>query len=434
MSQTQQFDRFDQSDKQQLWPEAFDVRRATATPFPWRMLFIWLAPGLISGILLLGAYFYFEQRAAKQIVYVTQNGQMGIVQADGRPAQPLQNANLRRLSFTTPQWAPSGKRYAAVSIGTNDPHLIVLPTDGTEPLQIAVEGQNVALIRDGWSVDESYVALIDSPSSSSNRPHVQIVDIAQKKTKTITLTVNLFAPISWHPSRSELLITTMIASITPTLQIVTPDGQERSLVPADQQAVHHSGVWSPDGHRIAYVVPRANAAPDRVTAISGGTIWSANEDGSDAHQLIADGLNSAPIWSPDSSLIFFTREVTETQSFDLYRVRADGQEVTRIGAGLPPNRYLPSQVEQSIGWSPDGSKMFFQSLEKASIVLFVALRDGSDARILYRGGSGLLAPIWSPTNRAILIADSTPASMALQSLDSDKVMTFPTGTTPDWQP
>jgi Tol biopolymer transport system component len=173
-----------------------------------------------------------------------------------------------------------------------------------------------------------------------------------------------------------------------------------------------------------------------LTGIEGrGSIWTANADGGGAKQLVADALHSELVWSPAGDQLFFTRLLTETQGYDLYRVKADGsQPPVRVGPSRIPSPESAAAWRNHIAWSPNGLLMLFQgSDQQGRVTVYVALADGSDPRIVIESLPDDTAAFWSPTNRGILVA--TGQAMKLYWVDSERnPLTFPSGRTPSWQP
>jgi len=176
-----------------------------------------------------------------------------------------------------------------------------------------------------------------------------------------------------------------------------------------------SPAWSPNGSRIAYTSFRVLNGTDAAGAT--GNIWVMNADGSGQTALtklsatLANSLN--PAWSPDGSKIIFTSERALDGSdaigaaVYIWVMNADGSSPTPLTRLITTNSKNPT-------WSPDGSKIAFQSARAL---------DGSDAAntnnvlniwVINADGSGLapltklsapfadsLNPAWSPDGTRI---------------------------------
>ncbi len=99
-----------------------------------------------------------------------------------------------------------------------------------------------------------------------------------------------------------------------------------------------------------------------------------------------------PVWSPDGQFIYFILQR------GLYRIRNDGTELRII------SKDLASAYESNFNLSPDGKEIVFAqeipgTPPKKEKVLVIASADGSNQRVLVKGG---LRPQWSPDGQWIL--------------------------------
>ncbi|MFL5805353.1 MAG: hypothetical protein ACJ8CR_26880 [Roseiflexaceae bacterium] len=416
----------------QLWPEQPRDQPRPEDRFPLALFLAWIIPGLIGTIVLAATFIYLEQRASRQIVFLTPGGELGAVRADGTGVRTLNFANLEGARFAEPQWAPDGSRFAAVVSHQGKAELLLAQSQTITPTLLApIELDNLFLPGQAWSYDSAYLALVGLDSTRGSL--LQLADVQQGRVVTVALTLDRQASLDWHPQSDELLVTALTDNTTPTLRIVSTDSQSRPFTPQDNLVAHSAGAWSPDGKQIAYV---AGASKSDLT----GSIWVANRDGSNAHEIAKGDQSFAPIWAPRGDFLFFTRLVTETRDYELYRIKPDGQDQPAfIGKGLPPLDSPAINRRLLMDWSPDGGKLFFQSFDRQEqkVTLYGALYDGSNAQPLFsQPSSGSDPPLvsWAPTSRALLIA-SQSQGMFLRWIDQDRSATqLPRAFFPSWQP
>jgi Tol biopolymer transport system component len=158
--------------------------------------------------------------------------------------------------------------------------------------------------------------------------------------------------------------------------------------------------WSPDGKRIVF------SSQDKFG--NGSAVFVVDADGRNLRQLSPVTLPARlPDWSPDGSRIVFTSLVityvqvggtnVQKMSQDVYTVRPDWADLRRL-----------TTDENSIGatWTPDARILFSTGCRgdcAATGGLWIMDADGSDAKLLVPGGSGLDAPLggidaaWQPT-------------------------------------
>lgn len=258
----------------------------------------------------------------------------------------------------SPSWAPDGRRFAFTS--TRD-H----------------EG-------DGFDSNELYV--MGSDGGGQTR-------LTENETGE--------GPPSWSPDGEELLYARRrVPGKDPfELALLRADGTgDRPVVEIDG---YGSGVFSPDGTRIAFT----ECAPEGDELDC--EIWVAAADGSDRRLLVdSPGRDSGPAWSPDGSKIAFASDRDRNgecffhdcwgHNGEIYVMNADGSEQTRITHD-PGDDSGPT-------WSPDGSRIAFAGLRdvdgavdapEENYEIYVVDADGSDLRQLTDNTAWDVEPDWS---------------------------------------
>ncbi|HXE54783.1 MAG TPA: hypothetical protein VN541_17315, partial [Tepidisphaeraceae bacterium] len=83
-----------------------------------------------------------------------------------------------------------------------------------------------------------------------------------------------------------------------------------------------------------------------------GSIWMANEDGSNVQRLtVSQGRDVFPRFSPDGSQIAFSSN--RNGNYDVFVIPATG--------GRPRQLTFHSAEDMTVGWTPDGKKIVFTS-------------------------------------------------------------------------
>jgi Tol biopolymer transport system component len=188
---------------------------------------------------------------------------------------------------------------------------------------------------------------------------------------------------------------------------VNPDGSGRTKLTDGRTGFADTPQWSPDRSKIVF-----EGGPTR------GDIWVINADGTGLRNLtntpntptsIGPGHEdeAGPKWSPDGSRILFTRTTLQPPDgdvtvIDLYTMSANGGvpvQLTTTGTELTNGGY---------DWSPDGSRIAFESVRGGSQGIYVVSANGGAAtRLSVAGDFG--APNWSPDGSRIVFL-SEPAA------------------------
>jgi Tol biopolymer transport system component len=126
-------------------------------------------------------------------------------------------------------------------------------------------------------------------------------------------------------------------------------------------------------------------------------LYTTFEDGTGRVQLTTGARDAWPAWSADGSKIAFSSNRDEPNpsscgaqcNYEIYSMNADGTGRVRLTSD-PASDYSPA-------WSPDGSKIAFNSSRSPSGI-YVMNADGSDPRLLL---AGVRDPAWSPDGTKI---------------------------------
>lgn len=115
-----------------------------------------------------------------------------------------------------------------------------------------------------------------------------------------------------------------------------------------------------------------------------------------------------PAWSPDSSRIVF--QSNRTGAYQIWLVNPDGSSERRVSRGESDDRH-PS-------WSPDGRAILFDSGNDMSREIWSMDLDGGNRRQLTRLGAFSSFPKWSPDGRKIAFFVYRDGVMDLWLVDS----------------
>lgn len=242
--------------------------------------------------------------------------QIFVVRPDGAGERQLSRGGHHNYS---PALSEDGKRLAWVSDRSGSPQIWAMDADGSNPVQLTTEGENVA---PAWSADGKTLAF------------------ASKRTE--------------HSG----------------IWVMESDGSNRRQLTTAGSGISDSGpAWAPDGRRIAFTSMRSGSF----------VIWVMNSDGSHMTQLTTrygdrytDSEN--PAWSPDGTRIAFWSGQAGKGYGNIWIIDEDGTNPRRL-TNLP----LPLSCDEP-AWSPDGGEIAFLTIRNGDSQVWVMNPDGKNQR------------------------------------------------------
>ncbi len=160
-------------------------------------------------------------------------------------------------------------------------------------------------------------------------------------------------------------------------------------------------IWSPDGSKIVFV---------------GGGISVMNSDGTNPHYLAS---GTSPVWSRDGSKIAFFSQGGFGDPEQIFVINTDGSNIRQLTNGSFRN-WFPN-------WSPDGTKIVFESERDGDYEIYTMMADGTQQSRLTVNASGDRFPNWSPDGKSIAFvrSDSTVYVMNQDGTNQQKVTSTP---------
>ena len=236
-----------------------------------------------------------------------------------------------------PSFAPDGKRMVYISIVGGREQLFVANIDGTKPVQIT---------HDDWDHEDP----------------------------------------AWSPDGKHIAFTSLEGG-GEVVSVMDADGTHAEpLAPKTQRTIHPS--WTPDSAKVTYCTDDDLKPPKK----NASEIYTIDVATKKVVKLIAGGVNTFPVWSPDGKQLAFRRMIGEMNS-EVFVANADGSNAHNV-TKHPAFDGWPA-------WSPDGKRIAFASNRRSAYEIYVMKPDGSDVRLVANTDGRGTAPKWTPDGASI---------------------------------
>jgi len=288
---------------------------------------------------------------------------------------------------------PSSVAFHSNRDGNNN--IYVMNPDGSGQVRLTSDPGNDQ--RADISPDGSRIAFASNRSSGVVTSHFEIFvmnadgsDVRQL-TDTPTSFTNTWP--RWSPNGEWIAFQSTVSG-TSQVHAIRPDGTELSQVTST--GVNQFPAWSPDGTRLAV----RRDADIYVIDVAGG---------SDSVRLTSVGpINQMPSWSPDGTRIAFmsTREPGNYPS--VFLMNADGTGQTNLTPKLDMG--TGTWTSRAPAWSPNGEYIYFTGLRPgvAGEQIYVMRADGSEQTRLVAAGVNAEASVRHVRPPAITTVTATP--------------------------
>lgn len=191
---------------------------------------------------------------------------------------------------------------------------------------------------------------------------------------------------SWSPDGTKIVFCSDPVKTQQDIYIMNADGSGITQVTNDQAPDYYPD-WSPDGSRIVYlsVDPGDNCE-----------IYIINVDGTGKTNLTNNpDIDGYPSWSPDGTKIAFNHEFFrgEKAVCNIYVMNPDGTNLVQLTKQATIHEPIGGGVPR---WSPDGTKIVFQSGLKKGNGIYTMNADGTNRVYLTDGPGHDWYAAWSP--------------------------------------
>ena len=320
-----------------------------------------------------------------------------------------------------PAWSPDGSRMAFWSNRDGGKEIYVMDANGSNVKRLT---NNLADdVNPTWSPD-GFKILYESDRDGNREIYVMDADGGNQMRLTRDNAVDSTA--TWSPDGSLIAFASNRDTGPPynpynmDIYVMSSDGSNVKRIVKDPE-YDVGPQWSPDGRKILFMTGR-NRNFD---------VYEMNADGTGQRNLTADYARSdgAPVWSHDGHNIAFSRRIDDKDQ--LFVMDAAGGNLKRVTYNSANNG--------SPGWSPDSSKLVFQSDQDGNWEIYTISVDGDLAQLTSDAADDI-APDWSPDGNRLAFSSNRNGKQHIYVMNADGSspvqLTSSAGehTEPSWSP
>ena len=302
-----------------------------------------------------------------------------------------------------PVWSPDGRYIAFCRIVQNEPGIYIIPALGGAERRVRKtlweEREFYEAIgsvgRLSWSPDGKRLAFSDR-ASRNEPPSIFLLELDSLEDRRLTSPRSRgdFDP-AFSPDGQTLAFNRRGAGI---YTVAVFGGEERRVISG---STYYWGLtWTPDGRQIVFA--------DASWPVSSGWLWKISIYGGDPERL-QFGQEGVEPSIRGSRLVY----VRQTANLNIWR-----RKLNPLLSASPPDRLISStRMESGPQFSPDGSKIAFESTRSGAYEVWMCRSDGSDLTQLTHFNSLTGTPRWSPDGQYIAFDSAAPGNTDIFVID-----------------
>jgi len=308
-----------------------------------------------------------------------------------------------------PVWSPDGRYIAFCRIVKGGTGIYIIPALGGVERRIREthwqEDEFYQVFwyfgRLSWSPDGNLVAYSDHPDPSEPAS-IFLLSLDSSEVRRLTSprgSVGDYNP-AFSPDGRTLAFNRGSQGVTSIYTVPVSGGEEQRLVSGVQFG--WGLAWTPDGRHIVFA--RASWLADA------GWLWKIPRGGGDPERL-QFGQEAVEPSIQGNRLVY----AHPTANINIWRRRLNS-----MASAGPPDRFIYStRMESGPQFSPDGSKIAFESTRSGAYEVWMCRSDGTGVVQLTRFNSSTGSPRWSPDGRQIAFDSRAPGNADIFVVDSE---------------
>jgi Tol biopolymer transport system component len=316
------------------------------------------------------------------------------------PSQAAFPGQNGKIAFISNRDSARTEIYTMNADGTNPTRLTNNETHDVSPT-FSADGKKIAFSRENDpSIEDNNIWVMNA--DGSGQTDLNIPDIFSKDEGP-----------SFSPDGSKIAFSRVLFEGEPPFNddiwVMNADGSGQTNLSDSPASEDYMPEFSPDGTKIAFVSDQ-DGDPDPFNAME---IYVMNADGSGTPTNLSNNPGSndtAPSFSPDGSKIAF--ETYRDGAPEIYVMNADGSGTSTNLSNNPGSPSDSTAYDRHPAWSPDGTRIAFESLRSGNSEIWVMNADGTGEPVNVSNNAATDDyPDWQPlpNNTAPTITNLSPA-------------------------
>jgi Tol biopolymer transport system component/DNA-binding winged helix-turn-helix (wHTH) protein len=308
-----------------------------------------------------------------------------------------------------PVWSPDGRYIAFCRIAKGGTGIYIIPAmGGVERRVRETHWQEVEFYqvfwffgRLAWSPDGKLLAYSDRRDSSEPATSIFLLSLDSQEVRRLTSpqgSVGDHNPV-FSPDSRTLAFNRSSQGVTSIYTAPVSGGEEQRLITGVQYG--WGLAWTQDGRDIVFA--KAGWLADA------GWLWKIPRGGGEPERLQFGQEGVEP--SIQGNRLAYVRQ---TANINIWR-----RKLNSLVLAAPPDRFIYStRMESGPQFSPDGSKIAFESTRSGAYEIWMCQSDGTGVIQLTRFNSSTGTPRWSPDGQQIAFDSRAPGNAEIFVVDS----------------
>jgi Tol biopolymer transport system component len=303
-----------------------------------------------------------------------------------------------------PVWSPDGRQIAFCRIQEGETGIYIIPALGGAERRLHKTLWQETFFYQGllsWSPDGKLLAFSDQ-ASRNEAPSIFLLSLDSLEARRLTSSLRSrgdFNP-AFSPDGQTLAITRFSQAFDSIYTVPVSGREEQRLI---SDGTDHWGLaWTPDGRDIVF----ANAG----WPVNTGWLWKVPLRGGEPERLQFGEAGIEP--SIRGNRLVYVHQMA---NLNIWRRKLN----SLLSASLPEKFISSTRMESGPQFSPDGSKIAFESTRSGAYEVWMCRSDGSGLIQLTQFNSVTGTPRWSPNGQRIAFDSGVGGNVDIYVVDSE---------------